>query len=187
MHLLTILGILLLLIIAGIAFIIYNNLIRLRNNVTRAWSNINALLEKRYDLLLGLINTVSGYKQYEKNVLSRLVEIRSSWEMVKDTNGTEDKMKASNAITTALRTIFADLENYPKLNADSTFIELQKNLAELEDEIANSREFYNDSVKVYNTNITVMPYNAVASILHYRVMSYFPDSQGVGQERQAVR
>ena len=159
-------------IIAGLAFMVYNNLIRLRNSVTRAWSNIDVLLEKRYELIPNLVRIVRGYAQYEKTVLADLARMRASWDDIKG-SGMKDKMDTSNDMTATLKTLFARAENYPDLKADKEFVEVQNELAEIENEIADSREFYNDSVKIYNTSIAVVPYSMFARLLGYGALPYF--------------
>ena len=156
-----------------LAFLVYNNLIRLRNNVTRAWSNVDVLLEKRHDLISNLIVVVKEYEQYEKTLLFQLTQIRDSWNAVKDNGDISSKIETSSSISGSMKTLFADVENYPDLKANTTFTELQKALVEVENEIADSRQFYNDSIKLYNTNIAVVPYSLFANVLHYAPMPYF--------------
>ncbi len=163
------------LIIIVLAFMIYNNLIRLRNNVSRAWSNIDVLLEKRHDLIPNLIEVVKGYSKYEKTLLVQLTSMRSSLDKVED-GSSQDKMATSSNVSKTVKTLFANVEKYPDLKANDEFVELQKALVEIEDEIADSRTFYNDSVKIYNTNITVVPYDFFAAILSYKPLPYFTAS-----------
>ena len=170
--------IIIIIVLAGLALLIFNNLIRLRNSVTRAWSNVEVLLEKRYDLITNLANAVKGYAQYEKTLLVSLTQLRSSWDKVKDTDDMKGKMDAANSTTTALKTLIARVENYPDLKADTTFLNLQNELAEIENEIADSRQFYNDSIKVYNINITIVPYDLFSRLLGYKPMPYFEAAEG---------
>jgi LemA protein len=169
-------------IIAGVMFIlIYNALITLRNNVNKAWANIDVLLQKRYDLISKLVDTVKGYMSYERTVLVRVTAMRTAWINVQDAKSKEDKMTASNQITNSLKTLFADVEGYPDLKADQTFVTLQKELIEVEDEIADRREFYNDTVNEFNTRMTIVPYSLFSGLLGYSLLPFFnaPDEAKV--------
>ena len=100
------------LIVIVLAFLVYNNLIRLRNNVTRAWSNVDVLLEKRHDLISNLIVVVKEYEQYEKTLLLQLTRIRDSWNVVKDNGDISSKIKTSSSISGSMKTLFAYLLKY---------------------------------------------------------------------------
>ena len=180
--LLTTIGIVLV-VVAGIFFIIYNTLITVRNNVSKAWANIDVLLEKRHDLIGNLVNTVKGYTQYERSVLVQVTELRTSWAKVQNDQNTQKKIDTSNQISSTLKTLFANVENYPQLKADQTFLELMKNLTEIEDQIADRREFYNDTVNEYNIKIKVIPFDIFAGMLKYQPMQFF---QAPADEREPV-
>lgn len=164
------------LIAVVLAFMVYNNLIRLRNNVTRAWSNVDVLLQKRHDLIPNLINVVKGYKQYEQTLLVKLTQMRSLSTQIQNSDNVQNKAAASDQISSTFKTLFANVEKYPQLKSDNLFMQLQGQLVEIENEIADSRQFYNDSVKVYNTSISVVPNSLFASILKYTAMQYFQAS-----------
>lgn len=169
--------ILICIVLAGLIVLIYDNLIRLRNNVNKAWSNIDVLLQKRHDLIGNLVNTVKGYMRYEKTVLIKLTEMRTAWASVQ--NGEPDsKMAASNQITGTLKTLFADVEGYPDLKADTTFMNLQQQLIEMENEISDRREFYNDTVNEYNIHIKIIPYNFFSGLLGYKPIPFFQAPEG---------
>ncbi|MDE1860289.1 MAG: LemA family protein [Candidatus Micrarchaeota archaeon] len=172
-----------LVVLAGVLVIIYNTLVSLRNNVSKAWANIDVLLEKRHDLIGRLVETVKGYMNYERSLLVQITAMRTSWSNVQQDRDPQNKMKASNQITAALKTVIANRENYPDLKTDNTFIELMQALTEIEDQIADRREFYNDTVNIYNTKIKVIPYNLLSGALHYAPLQYFsaPD-----QDRKQV-
>lgn len=165
-------------VLAGLFILIYNNLIRLRNNVNKAWANIDVLLQKRYDLIGNLVNTVKGYMAYEKTLLVKLTAMRTSWANVQEDDNRDNKIAASNQITTTLKTLFADVENYPDLKADQTFATLQQQLIQIEDQIADRREFYNDTVNEYNINIKIIPYDLFARLMGYTPIQFFqaPDA-----------
>ncbi len=169
------------LLLAGIAFIvaiifaffiiIYNTLIALRNSIGRASADIDVLLEKRHDLIGRLEDVVKGYSNYERTVLVQVTGLRTKWMAVQ--NGSiNEKMEQSNQISQMIKTIFADVENYPDLKADKNFLDLQSAIYEIESQIADRREFYNDSVYELNTKIQQVPYNLVAGKLGFYVFQF---------------
>jgi LemA protein len=166
-------------VLGGLFVLVYNNLIRLRNNVNKAWANVDVLLQKRHDLIGNLLNTVKGYMKYEKTVLVKVTAMRTAWANVQNDDSRDSKMAAANQISGSLKSLFADVEAYPDLKADSSFITLQQELVQIEDEIADRREFYNDTVNEYNINIKIIPYDFFAGLLGYRQMQFFqvPDSE----------
>ena len=158
----------------------FNSLIMLRNRVNNAWSQIDVQLKRRYDLIPNLINTVKGYMKHEKGVLTDITKMRSS--LVSGSMG--EKAKASDAITNALKTIFAVAENYPKLQASENFKMLQEELAGTESKIAFSRQFYNDNVMTLNNRIQQFPSNLIARILNFKEKEFFKSSE---EERKAIK
>ena len=171
-------------VLAGVFVIIYNTLITLRNNVRKAWANIDVLLQKRHDMIGKLVDTVKGYMQYEKTVLAKVTMLRTAWANVNDDPSHQSKMDTSNQISNTLKTLFANAENYPELKADETFLELQHALVQIENEIADRREFYNDSVNNYNVKIQVIPYNFFSGILKYAPLPFF---QAPEDSKQTVK
>lgn len=155
---------LIVLVVLLVFVIIYNGLIRLRKNIDKSWSNIDVLLKQRNDELPKLVETVKGYMRYEKGVLTEITKARSLY-----TKATtlQQKAKADTAITSALKTLFAVAENYPNLQAMETYKQLQTRISGLENELADRREFYNDSVTEFNTKINSIPDTFVARMLHY--------------------
>jgi LemA protein len=149
---------------------IYNGLIQLRNNIDKAWANIDVLLKQRSDLIPNLVESVKGYMKYEKDVLEEITRLRTS---IMAASGPAEKARSSEAISSALKTIFAVAENYPKLEASQNFLELQKQLAAIENQIADRREFYNDSVLLFNTRIHSLPDAIFAGMLGFRDKEYF--------------
>jgi LemA protein len=169
--------------VIGIFVIIFNTLVMLRNNVRKAWANIDVLLQKRHDLIGRLVETVKGYMQYEKTLLVKITALRTSWTDAQEQDDVQKKMNTSNQITNTLKTLFANVENYPALKADETFIELQKAITQMEDEIADRREFYNDTVNEYNIKIKIIPYLFFSGILKYERLPFF---QAPEEARQPV-
>lgn len=160
---------------------IYNGLIVLRNNIDKAWSNIDVLLKQRSDLIPNLVETVKGYMRHERKVLTEIARMRASLSKAKSP---ETKAKASEKISEDLKTIFAVAENYPKLKANENFLELQKKIASIENQIADRREFYNDSVLLFNTRIQIIPDSIVAGILGMKQKEYFKATEG---EKKSVK
>ncbi|MCL5433851.1 MAG: LemA family protein [Candidatus Marsarchaeota archaeon] len=167
----SIIGIILAIVII-IFIVIYNVLVSLRRNVDKAWADIDVLLQKRHDVLTKLIDTVSGYMKYEKGLMTQITQLRSEWMNIPQ-NDVQSKINASNKISGALKSIFAVAENYPDLKADNNFIQLQQSITELESQIADAREFYNDSVTQFNIRIKQIPYNIFVGMLGYNTMPLF--------------
>jgi LemA protein len=150
-------GLLVFLVITGLliyAIIIYNELVRLRNDNDRAWANIDVLLKQRHDEIPNLVETVKGYMQHERQVLENVTAARVS-AVSAITVG--QKAQADLLMTGALRGLFAVAENYPQLKANENFLKLQNRISELEERIADRREFFNDDVNTYNTRIRQIP------------------------------
>ena len=158
-------GLVLILLVVGVFlyFItIYNSLVRLRNDIDKAWANIDVLLKQRHDELPKLIETCKGYMQYEQKTLQAVTEARTAF--LKATTVTE-KAQADNLISGALKSLFAVAENYPDLKANANFMQLQGRISELEEKIADRREFFNDDVNTYNIRIQQLPDVFVARML----------------------
>jgi len=169
-------------IILFIVFGIYNALIRLRNRIRNAFSQIDVQLKRRYDLIPNLVETVKGYAKHEKQVMENVTKARSALMGAKTL---PDKAKANNQITAALKTLFAVAENYPNLKANENFMQLQEELAGTESKIAYARQFYNDSVLGYNNKIQMFPSNLIAKMFHFTVREFFKTESK--EERKAVK
>ena len=160
----------LLIIIAIIALLamlvigIYNNLVSARQKVKNSWSQIDVQLQRRFDLIPNLVESVKGYMSHEKEVLAKVTELRTSWA---NASSVGEKAKLDNELSGALKTIMAVSENYPDLKANQNFSELQEELRATENKISFSRQFYNDSVTMYNTKLEVVPTNIIASLFHF--------------------
>lgn len=170
-------------ILLGLFVVIYNTLVMLKNNINKAWANIDVLLQQRHDEIGKLVDTVKGYKNYEQSVLTQVTALRTQWASIPP-NDVQGKMAASNGISAALKTMFATVENYPDLKADASFLDLQHQITVLETEIADRREFYNDTVNQFNIKIAVIPYNFFAGMFHYTTQPLF---QVPGEDRQDVK
>jgi len=155
---------LVLLILLGYFVSIYNALVRLKKNIDKAWSNIDVLLKQRVDELGKLMKTVGEFMKFEKNVLTEVTEARTGF---LSANSVSEKARADSVITSALKSLFAVAENYPDLKSNQSFLQFQSRISELENQIADRREFYNDSVNTYNIRIAQIPHVIVARMLHY--------------------
>ena len=150
--------------------IIFNNLIRLRNNIDKSWANIDVLLKQRSSEIPNLVSTVKGYMVHEKKTLESLTKARS---VLSESETLSRKAAVDNLISGLLKTVFAVAENYPNLKAGENFLKLQQRITGLENELADRREFYNDSVTIYNTRIQSIPDLLVAKMLHLKVVDLF--------------
>jgi LemA protein len=149
---------------------IYNGLVTLRNNIDKAWANIDVLLKQRFDMIPNLVETVKGYAKYEKGVFEEITRLRAA---LVSAEGPGAKAKVNDAMTSSLKSIFAVAENYPKLQANENFLKLQDQLAAMENQIADRREFYNDSVLLYNTRIASLPDSIFAGMMGMKAKEYF--------------
>lgn len=163
-----VLGIIVLLVIAFV--VIYNGLVAKRQNVKNAWSQIDVQLQRRFDLIPNLVESVKGYMAHEQNVLEKVTSLRSSWS---NANTVAQKAELDNQLSSALKTIMAVSENYPDLKASQNFSELQEELRTTENKISFSRQFYNDTVTMYNTKLELFPSNIVASMFSFKPETLF--------------
>jgi len=161
--------VILIVVIAYVAFC-YNELVTSRNKVQEQWSGIDVQLERRFDLIPNLVETVKGYTKHEEETLTKLTELRTSWGNAKTV---EEKGSLNNAFNTALRSIYAVAESYPDLKANENFLQLQLELKNTEDKIASSRSAYNATVNLYNTKIDTVPSNFVANLFHFEKATLF--------------
>ena len=150
--------------------VIFNNLVTLRQKVKNSWSQIDVQLQRRFDLIPNLVDTVKGYMEHEKGVLETVTELRSSWASAKTVG---EKAELDNKLTETLKTIMAVSENYPDLKANQNFSELQEELRNTENKISFSRQFYNDSVTRYNIKLEVVPSNIVGSMFNFKPETLF--------------
>lgn len=163
-----ILGIIAILVIYVIA--VYNGLITMKNRVENAWAQIETQLQRRFDLIPNLVETVKGYASHEKEVFEKVTQARASMASAQTVT---EKAEASNMLTGTLKSLFAVAEAYPELKANQNFAQLQVDLKGTEDKIAFSRQFYNDSVQRFNTQIELFPKNVIANMLGFTKRDYF--------------
>ncbi|CAA9251211.1 MAG: LemA protein [uncultured Acidimicrobiales bacterium] len=175
-----------LLIVAGVVAVLiglyvlmtYNGLVKLRNRIENAWSQVDVQLQRRYDLIPNLVETVKGYATHERAVFEEVTRARAN---AIGASGVAQQAEAENAVSGALKSLFAVAEAYPDLQASSSFISLQEELSATEDKIAYARQFYNDTVQRYNTKIQTVPSNLVAGPFGFAEREYFEaDAAGRG-------
>ncbi|MFA6193945.1 MAG: LemA family protein [Parcubacteria group bacterium] len=174
-----ILGIVILAVLWAVG--IYNGLIRLKNRVDEAWSDIDVQLKRRYDLIPNLVNTVKGYASHEKEVFEKVTEARTK---AMGAQSAGDKAQAENALSQTLKSLFAVAEAYPDLKANQNFLELQRELTDTEDKVQASRRFYNGNVRDFNTKIQVFPNNVFAGMLGFSAREFF---EAEGGEKEPVK
>jgi LemA protein len=150
--------------------ILFNELVRLRNDNDRAWANIDVLLKQRHDEIPNLVETVKGYMQHEQQTLVAVTQARAA---SMNAASIGQKATADLMMTGALRGLFAVAENYPQLKANENFLKLQGRISELEERIADRREFFNDDVNTYNTRIGQIPEVFVASFMELKPRAFF--------------
>lgn len=158
-------GLAIFLFVAGVltyAVILYNGLVRLRNENDRAWANIDVLLKQRHDEIPNLVETVKGYMQHEQQTLLAVTQARAA---SMNAASIGQKAIADLQVASALRGLFAVAEHYPQLKANDNFLKLQNRISELEERIADRREFFNDDVTTYNTRIGQIPDVFIASFM----------------------
>lgn len=174
-----ILGIIAIVVIWAIA--VYNGLIRLKNRVDEAWSDIDVQLKRRYDLIPNLVNTVKGYAAHEREVFEKVTEARTR---AMGAQSAAAKAEAENALSQTLKSLFAVAENYPDLKANQNFLELQRELTDTEDKIQAARRFYNGNVRDFNTKIQVFPNNIFAGMLGFSAREFFETAEA---EKEPVK
>lgn len=162
--------ILILVVIAIVAVMMYNSLIKLREQVDAAWSDIDVQLKRRHDLVPNLVETVKGYASHEKETLERVIQARNA---AVAAEGPEAQGQAENVLTGALRSIFALAEAYPQLQAAGGFRDLQASLQDIENAIQQSRRYYNAVVRDYNTRIAQVPTNIIAQAFRFTKREFF--------------
>lgn len=159
-------------VVAIIVFVIvtYNSLVQLRNKVKNAFAQIDTQLQRRFDLIPNLVETVKGFATHEKELLESVAASRSGY-INASSNG--EKMAMNNQLTSSLRSLFAVSENYPELKSNTNFLQLQDELSETEDKVTYARQFYNDAVTIYNNKLQTFPNNMVAGIFGFREEELF--------------
>ncbi|HYM80462.1 MAG TPA: LemA family protein [Candidatus Limnocylindria bacterium] len=159
-------------VVGGLGYFLslYNALVALKNNIGRSWANIDVLLKQRHDELPKLVKTCEGYMQHERAVFDRLSEARGALMKAKSVG---ERGEAEGMLTRALGQFFAVAESYPDLKANHSFLQLQSRISEIENAIADRREFYNDTVTTFNTRIQQIPDKFVADWLAFKAAELF--------------
>ena len=163
-----ILAIVLLLVIAIISM--YNSLVSSRVKVDNAWSQIDVQLQRRFDLIPNFVETVKGYAAHESETFEKITSLRTSWA---NANTVAEKADLDNQLSRALKTIMAVSENYPDLKANQNFSELSEELRNTENKISFSRQFYNDTVTMYNQKLQIFPSNIIANMFNFTPRELF--------------
>ena len=163
-----ILAIVVILVIAIIGM--YNGLVQSKVRVDNAWSQIDVQLQRRFDLIPNFVETVKGYMNHEKETFEKIAALRTSWA---NTQSVAEKADLDNQLSTALKTIMAVSENYPELKANQNFSDLSEELRNTENKISFSRQFYNDTVTMYNTKLQVFPSNIIANMFNFTARELF--------------
>ena len=174
-------GLLVIIGIAALLAILYNSLVGKKNQVQNVFGSIDTLLKKRYDLIPNLISTVKTYMQHERGTLTEITEIRAK--AISGNLSDDEKVDLDNKVTKALGGIMVAVENYPDLKANQNFLQLQRSLTEIEEQISAARRAYNAAVTDYNNAVEMLPTNIMASMMHYQRKQVF---EIAGKERQNV-
>ena len=159
----------------------YNGFVRIKNRVEEAFSTMDVYLKKRWDLIPNIVETVKGYTKHEKSTLSEVIKLRNS---AYDDMSNGDKIKANQELSKGITKIMALAEQYPDLKANENFKDLSAQLTQIEDEIANSRKYYNGTVREFNDKVQMFPSNVVAMIFGYKAKEMFEANE---EERKNVK
>ena len=163
------------------AFALYNSFVKLNNKVKEAFSTMDIYLKKRWDLIPNIVETVKGYAKHEKDTLEEVVKIRNSaYEKMSD----EEKINTNEQLSSGINKIMVLAEAYPELKANENFKDLSKQLTKVEDDIANSRKYYNGVVRIYNNTVEMFPSNIFAGLFGYKSKAMFEAS---ANERENVK
>ena len=160
----------------------YNGLVKTKNQAEEAFSTMDVYMKKRYDLIPNLVETVKGYSSHESQTLEKVTAARNS---AMTASSIDEKLKNENALTGTLKSLFAVAESYPDLKANTNFMDLQRQLQTIEEDIANSRKYYNASVKNLNNKIEMFPSSIIAGMFHFEKKPYFEVSSQ--EERENVK
>ena len=150
--------------------IMYNSLVSARIKVDNAWSQIDVQLQRRFDLIPNFVETVKGYMAHESETFEKIASLRTSWA---NANSVSEKANLDGELSNTLKTIMAVSESYPDLKANQNFSELSEELRNTENKISFSRQFYNDTVTMYNEKLQIFPSNIIASVFHFTPRDLF--------------
>jgi LemA protein len=170
-------------VLAIIVILLFNGLVRAKNRVDEAWSDISVQLKRRYDLIPNLVSTVQGYAAHESGVFEKVTAARTA---AMGAGTMDDKLAKENALSGTLKSLFAVAEAYPDLKANANFMQLQSDLTDTEDKIQAARRFYNGNVRDFNTKIQQFPGNIFASMFGFTKRDFFGIDES-GPEAQPVK
>lgn len=179
------LGVLAVALLIGVwVFSTYNSLVKLKNNVEEGFSTMDVYMKKRYDLVPNLVETVKGYAKHEKETLTAVINSRNS---ALSATSIKDKAQSEAQLTEAIKSLFALAESYPELKANTNFLDLQQQLTAVEQDIANSRKYYNSVVKMLNNKVEMFPSNLVAKWFKFTRKDMFEVSSSAERENVKVQ
>ena len=161
----------------------YNRLVRLRNRTENSWSQVDVQLQRRYDLIPNLVESVKGYAAHEQTTFEEVTKARTA---AQQAQGIAEQAQAENMLTAAIGRLFAVAEAYPQLRATENFQQLQAQLADVEQKIAVSRQVYNDTVLTYDNALETVPTNIVAGLFNFSPRAYF-ETEDATREAPAVQ
>jgi len=159
----------------------YNSFVKLNNTVKEAFSTMDVYLKKRWDLIPNIVETVKGYAKHEKSTLKEIIELRNS---TYDNMSANEKVDVNNKLSQGINKLMAIAEAYPDLKANENFKDLSQQLTKVEDDIANSRKYYNGAVRIFNDKVQMIPSNIVAGMLGFKEQKMFEASES---ERENVQ
>ena len=163
------------------AFILYNSFVNLNNKIKEAFSTMDVYLKKRWDLIPNLVETVKGYAKHEKDTLKEVIELRSG---TYDNMSSDEKIKKNEMLASKINRIMVLAEAYPELKASENFKNLSNELSKVEEDIANSRKYYNGVVRIYNNKVEMFPSNLFAKLFGYKSKNMF---EATTEERVNVK
>ena len=164
--------------------IVYNGLIKSKNQVQEGWSDINVQLKRRHNLIPTLVETVKGYAHHEDKVLNEVTQARNQ---AMRAGNPQEKAQAENMLSSTLKSLFAVSENYPNLKANENFAKLQDELTDTENKIQASRRFYNGLVRNFNTKLQVFPTNLIANKIGFKKADFFELKEAAAKEPVQVK
>lgn len=159
-----------LVIFSSYFIVVYNQLVFLKNRVETAWSQIEVQIKRRHDLIPNLVEVAKGYLSHEKDTLERVIQARTQAIQAKSISGIKE---AENILTSALKSLFAVVEQYPDLKANENMLRLHEEITSTENRIAYARQFYNEEVRQYNTYLEKFPMNVIASLFKFSPKEFF--------------
>ena len=168
-------------VVVSFVILTYNELVRLRNKVKNSFAQVDTQMQRRFDLIPNLVETVKGFASHEKELLENVTASRSGY-MRASTN--EEKMEMNSQLTSSLKSLFVVAENYPDLKANTNFLKLQDELSETEDKVTFARQFYNDAVTIYNNKLQMFPSNLIADAFGFREESLIHAEDAVKEAPQ---